>query len=97
MRNHLLSCTVFACGLIAMAAQADHNSIWNEGWANMPNDIHNARVETMDEDTATFVDYVRMGSGSEAANPDMTGSDAVGGSDPGGGSRNQAGTRGGRS
>jgi hypothetical protein len=28
------------------AAVADHNSKNAEGWANMPNDIHNMRTET---------------------------------------------------
>ena len=97
MRNHKVSCIVFACGLVAMTAQADHNSIWGEGWANMPNDIHNTRIETMDDDPDNFIEFVRMGSGSETANPYMVDSDSASSSDQGGGSRNRAGTRGGRS
>ena len=30
----------------AVPALADHNSKNGEGWANMPNDIHNTRIET---------------------------------------------------
>lgn len=96
MRNHKVSHIVFACGLVAMTVQADHNSVWGEGWANMPNDIHNTRIETLGDGTDTFIDFVRMGSGSETVNSGMVDTDSVGGSDLGGGSRSQAGTRGGR-
>lgn len=97
MRNHMVSCIVFVAGLAAMTAHADHNSVWGEGWANMPNDIHNTRIETMNDSNDTFMDFVRMGSGSESANPYMLDTDSVGGSDQGGGSRSQTRTRGGRS
>ena len=33
---------------IAAPAIADHNSKEGEGWANMPNDIHNTRIETLE-------------------------------------------------
>jgi len=54
----------------ASAAYADHNSVWGEGWANMPNDIHNTRIETLDvEDGNTiFTDFVREGGGADSVN-----------------------------
>lgn len=57
--------------MFAPAAMADHNSIWGEGWANMPNDIHDTRVDTLG-DTEAFQD----------AMDDLTGPDT----DMGGGS-----------
>ena len=99
MVNHKVSAFIFALGLAAMTtvANADHNSIWGEGWANMPNDIHNTRIETLDEETGTFIDFVRMGSGSDSRNPNLSDTDTAGGGDAGGGSRSQGGIRGGRS
>jgi len=82
--------------IAAGAAQADHNSVWGEGWASMPNDIHNTRIDTMDEDTDSFVDFVRMGSGAESDNrflTDGTGGESTAGS---GGAGGQGGSRGGR-
>ena len=64
---------VFALGMItAVAAQADHNSVWGEGWANMPNDIHDTRIDTMDDETDSFIDFVRMGSGAGNDNPSLS-------------------------
>ena len=50
------------------AAMADHNSIWGEGTANMPNDIHNTRIDTMDDDGDAFADFVRNGDGADSVN-----------------------------
>ena len=99
MQHHKLAIFAFACGLISLTAvvHADHNSIWGEGWANMPNDIHNTRIETMDDEIDSFIDFVRMGSGAESVNPYLSDTDTAGGNEAGGGSRSQAGTRGGRS
>ena len=52
---------------ISTPALADHNSKWGEGWANMPNDIHNTRIETRGDNT-TFRDFVRQGNGAESTN-----------------------------
>lgn len=50
-------------------AFADHNSVWGEGWANMPNDIHNTRVDTLNSgDQDAFRDFVRYGDGSTTTN-----------------------------
>ena len=47
MKRSLISLSIL-CGALAAsgAALADHNSKNGEGWANMPNDIHNTRIET---------------------------------------------------
>ena len=48
---------------------ADHNSTNGEGWANMPNDIHNTRIETKEaNDNDGFRDFVKYGAGSESEN-----------------------------
>ncbi len=60
-----------AAGLLAIsaAATADHNSQKGEGTANMPNDIHNTRVETLEnDDNEAFQDFVRYGDGSDSVN-----------------------------
>jgi hypothetical protein len=55
--------------LCAAPAIADHNSKQGEGWANMPNDIHNTRVETLEtSDNEAFRDFVKYGEGSESVN-----------------------------
>lgn len=88
---------LFALSLAAAgAAQADHNSIWGEGTASMPNDIHNTRIDTMDDDTDSFIDFVRSGAGADSVNRFLTDSDASGGSAAGGGQGGGSG-RGGRS
>ncbi len=75
--------------LLAVASfssvQADHNSVWGEGWAQMPNDIHNTRLDTDDNDD--FIDFVSQGSGSESVNRFLVDDTAVasaGGSAAGG-------------
>jgi len=50
-------------------ALADHNSKNGEGWANMPNDIHNTRIETREnDDNEAFRDFVKYGEGSKTVN-----------------------------
>ena len=67
--HHRVIPAVLAGALIAVSgtAQADHNSKWGEGWANMPNDIHNTRVETRGDDTS-FRDFVKQGNGADSVN-----------------------------
>ena len=56
-------------GLGATTAFADHNSATGEGWANMPNDIHNTRIETLQEkDNEAFREFVKYGDGAESVN-----------------------------
>ena len=68
MLKKLIVSTAFfgALGLSAGAA-ADHNSRWGEGWANMPNDIHNTRVDTRGDSDA-FRNFVRYGNGADSVN-----------------------------
>ena len=86
-----LSQIALATALVASAAaQADHNSVWGEGWASMPNDIHNTRLDTMDDDTDSFIDFVSQGAGADSVNrylDDSTDTSTGGGSDNAGGSR----------
>jgi hypothetical protein len=49
------------------AALADHNSPHGAGWARMPNDIHNTRIDTLGDSTA-FRDFVRYGNGADSIN-----------------------------
>ncbi len=61
--------TATAIALCVSPAIADHNSKQGEGWANMPNDIHNTRVETLEtKDNEAFRDFVKYGEGSESVN-----------------------------
>lgn len=68
MRQEWLGITVLGA-LVSLSgpALADHNSKWGEGTANMPNDIHNTRIETMG-DNETFRDFVRKGNGADSVN-----------------------------
>ncbi|MEJ2142230.1 MAG: hypothetical protein P8Y24_07720 [Gammaproteobacteria bacterium] len=53
-------------GIIASGVtHADHNSVWGPGSANMPNDIHNTRIE---DDQETFMDLVQYGDGADSVN-----------------------------
>jgi hypothetical protein len=61
--------TATALVLCASPAIADHNSPHGPGWANMPNDIHNTRVETLDSnDNEAFRDFVKYGEGADSVN-----------------------------
>jgi hypothetical protein len=63
--------TIFAATVLAVAAPsfADHNSKNGEGTANMPNDIHNTRVDTLEtNDNDAFRDFVKYGEGSTTVN-----------------------------
>ena len=58
-----------AVAFVASTALADHNSKNGEGTANMPNDIHNTRVDTIESgDQEAFKDFVKNGAGSETIN-----------------------------
>lgn len=94
MVKQKLAPIMLVLGIAAVSTvQADHNSPWGEGWASMPNDIHNTRIDTMDEDTDEFIDFVRMGSGASSDNSLLADSTDT----TGGGSANQGGSsRGGR-
>lgn len=52
---------------LSASALADHNSPNGAGWANMPNDIHNTRIED-DLSGTEFRDFVRQGAGADTVN-----------------------------
>jgi hypothetical protein len=60
-------CIIGATALASGTALADHNSKWGEGWANMPNDIHNTRIDTLG-DSDSFRDFVKFGNGADSVN-----------------------------
>ena len=60
MKQTLLTSAV--CMAMSSVAFADHMSIWGEGWANMPNEIHNLRIEYKDDNDA-FLSEVQYGAG----------------------------------
>jgi hypothetical protein len=67
MRTIVLKTALLAATLgIGPAAVADHNSPWGAGWAKMPNDIHNTRVETRGGNE--FSRFVRQGGGASSVN-----------------------------
>lgn len=41
----LLATCLTSGALVMTSAYADHNSPMGEGWANMPNDVHNTRLD----------------------------------------------------
>jgi len=66
MKIGTLLATCITVGVLATTtAYADHNSVWGEGWANMPNDIHNTRIE---DDNETFLELVHQGGGADSVN-----------------------------
>jgi len=68
MKNTTIKLAALACATLAAGTVlADHNSPMGEGWANMPNDIHNTRVETKG-DNETFRDFVKQGAGADSVN-----------------------------
>jgi len=68
MKNTTIKLAALACATLAAGTVlADHNSPMGEGWANMPNDIHNTRVETQG-DNETFRDFVKQGAGADSVN-----------------------------
>ena len=59
--------------LAAAPAFADHMSPMGAGWANMPNDIHNTRIDTrLDDDYQSFIDFVQYGMGADSVNRYLT-------------------------
>jgi hypothetical protein len=70
MRTHFITTAVAAAFLVvAGPGIADHNSKNGEGTANMPNDIHNTMVETLESnDSQAFRDFVKYGKGSKTVN-----------------------------
>ena len=75
MRKPILLLAFTGAAVLAQpAAFADHNSPFGAGWARMPNDIHNTRIDTLGDNT-TFRDFVRYGNGADSVNRYSTDSD----------------------
>jgi len=74
--------------LFSASALADHNSPNGAGWANMPNDIHNTRIED-GLSGSEFADFVRQGAGADTVNRylDTATPQSGGSATPRGGSR----------
>lgn len=53
--------------LVSVSALADHNSPNGAGWANMPNDVHNTRIED-GLSNQEFSAFVRQGGGADSVN-----------------------------
>ncbi|MFA5081304.1 MAG: hypothetical protein WC474_02010 [Hydrogenophilaceae bacterium] len=53
--------------LASLPALADHNSVWGPGFANMPNDVHNTRIED-DLDQDAWTAFVQYGAGAATPN-----------------------------
>jgi hypothetical protein len=69
MHSRIALVASLAAGLVAAApALADHNSKNGAGWARMPNDIHNTRIDTRGVDNEAFRDFVRYGNGADSVN-----------------------------
>lgn len=69
MRSRIALISSVAAGLlVAVSASADHNSRHGAGWARLPNDIHNTRVDTRGVDNQAFRDFVRYGNGADSVN-----------------------------
>lgn len=66
MKTRLLTGLVIAAASLTVA-QADHMSPWGPGWAGMPNDIHNTRLDTRGDNEA-FLDFIRYGEGADSIN-----------------------------
>lgn len=61
----LLAIFIASSVFASSAALADHNSPMGAGTANMPNDIHNTRIE---DDNETFLELVQGGGGADSVN-----------------------------
>jgi hypothetical protein len=72
MRKSFLVLLFAGTTLVAQQAVfADHNSPFGAGWARMPNDIHNTRIDTLGDNTS-FRDFVRYGNGADSTNRYLT-------------------------
>ena len=70
MKRTLLVAAVLLMFTSAPVVMADHNSQDGIGSANMPNDIHNVRLDVRlsDADNTYFTDFVQFGAGADTEN-----------------------------
>ncbi len=71
MKTTLLRVVIIAAMACLTAVRADHMSPCGPGWANMPNDIHNTRFDTLGDNDA-FLDFVMYGEGADSTNRFLT-------------------------
>lgn len=94
----LLAISITTGIFASSVAMADHKSPMGAGTANMPNDIHNTRIE---DDNETFLNLVQQGGGADSVNRYSDDTTTMGGSrrptttSMGGGSRSPSVNRGG--
>lgn len=62
--------------LASSSVLADHNSVHGAGWANMPNDIHNTKLEDNLSQTE-WRDFVSKGAGADTVNRYTTDTDVA--------------------
>lgn len=78
MKIRTLLATCITGGAFATTTiYADHNSVWGEDWANMPNDIHNKPIETLGGINSEFIKFVRENGGADSANDAVLDSNVV--------------------
>jgi hypothetical protein len=94
IRKQLIVGGLILAGSLSVA-QADHNSVMGPGTANMPNDIHNMRIEDMDDEDASFSDLVSRGIGADTVNRYADDDATMAATDAGQGSGSGAGAGGG--
>lgn len=97
MNSRTIQTTLLAAvASITFTAQvsADHNSPMGEGWANMPNDIHNTVVED-DLSGRDFMEFISRGAGANSVNRYADDSNGNGGGNGGGSDGGSAGGMGG--
>lgn len=70
MKRILRGAAVVLMFASAPVVMADHNSKDGIGSANMPNDIHNVRLDVRlnDADNSYFTDFVQYGEGADVPN-----------------------------
>jgi len=70
MKRTVLLTTALLAFAAVPGVMADHMSPYGIGWADMPNDIHNTRLETRDEEDGNelFQDFVQGGEGATSIN-----------------------------
>ena len=76
MKRSLLAAAVLLMFTSAPVVMADHNSPHGMCWANMPNNIHNVRLETRDDipgQDEDFLTFVQGGAGADVPNECLEG------------------------
>lgn len=83
MKRNIIAAAVLGVAISgsAFVVSADHNSPWGEDWATDMMDVHDARLDTLDDETVTgsaFLADSLLTTGG-GARPDTAGGGAMGG------------------